>query len=102
MEGRLFIYNTKSFKKEKIIKFRNFEFSFVPFKSYDENELENINTLKINSTKPVSNFFILNIDYAYEKNNVIKIKKGLIPLKKTGKIWKFAFILDEPYSNLIY
>ena len=69
MEGRLFIYNTKSFKKEKIIKFRNFEFSFVPFKSYDENELEHINTLKINSIKPISNFFILNIDYAYEKNS---------------------------------
>ena len=96
LEGRLYIYNTKNFKKEKIKKFRNFIFSFLPSYIYNQNELEKINTIKIHNIKPISNFFVLSIEYAFSKENQnIEYKNGLIPLKKFGKIWQFEYILDN-------
>ena len=94
MQGRLFIYNTKNFKKEKIKKFQNFRFSFLPFYSYNKKELEKINTIKICYIKPVSNFFALGIDYVFTINNKIEYDRDLVPLKKIGKIWEFGFFVE--------
>ena len=94
IEGRFYIYNTKNFKKEKIKKFQNFLFSFLPFYSYSNEELEIINTLHIYDIEPVSNYFILHIRYVSENNNnKLYYKYGLIPLKKIGKIWKFSLFM---------
>lgn len=96
INGRLIIYNTKNFKKEKIKKFKNYIFDFETSYQYSEEELEKIDTIRmIDNIKVFDNFFILRMEYAISsKNHILNYKKGLIPLKKIGKIWKFQYLLD--------
>lgn len=101
-EGRLLIYNTKNFKKEKIKKFKNYSISYLPSYSYNKTELEEINTIKINNIKPVSNFFVLDISYIFEKNSIsINYRRNFIPLRKIGNIWNFGFFVNKPFTLTI-
>ena len=97
-KGRLFIYNTKDFKREKIKKFENYHCFNIPSYSNFDEELKKLNTIRICKIFAFKNFFLLKIEYAFTENKNLKYKGGLIPLKKEGNIWEFKNFINVSFS----
>ena len=97
--GRLLIYDTKNYRKEKIKKYENYYIPSIPFGLDFEEEMKKINTILISGIYAVKNYFALKIRYAIQFYENRKYKYDLVLLKKEGNIWKFkncpGLLIDE-------
>ena len=62
--GRLLIYDTKNFYKQKIKKYENYNIFKIPSHLNQEKEFKKINTILISDIYAVNDYFVLKIRYA--------------------------------------
>ena len=92
--GRLLIYDTRNYRKEKIKNYENYNIPSIPFGLNFEEEMKKINTILISGIYAVKNYFVLTIRYAIQFYENRKYKYDLALLEKEGNIWKFKNCLD--------